>query len=458
MAGGLVEVHVDAHHELDVVEGRVESLAVRSGQHRVAGERDERPDLALAGLEDLLRQCRHRVLAHHLGMLADPRMATTDREATTGAGRAVRRRPACDGRREHHPTRPVEVAAQDVDGVDEPRRGRTELARRGTDASVHGGGGCRCDLAGHPADRRRLDAGRHRHPIGRERCDRDDELVESRQVPIDVLARIGEPVGDEHVGDRREQQGVGARADRHPFVGLLGGLRTARIDHHDLAAARPDRLDAAGEVRGGAHAAVRGVRVGPEQHEMIGAVEVGNRHGQWRTEHVAGRDLAGHLIDGRRAEPVAGADPGEQRPHVQHRRQAVGRRVADVDRDRLATVPGDRRAEALIDRRPRLVPRRLDVAAVAPDQRPAETIGVVVQLLERRTLRADEAVREHVIAVAPDPLHRFGPVLTGAHGDLQAAPRLAQRAGPVGGAGVALSGGHASIVARSRARRRPDMP
>ena len=184
------------------------------------------------------------------------------------------------------------------------------------------------------------------HPIGRERCDRRDELVEPDEVPVDVLARVGESVRDEHVGDRGEQQGVGARADRHPFVGLLGGLRTAGVDHHDLAAARPDRLDAAGEVGGGAHAAVRGVRVGPEQHEVVGAVEVGNRHGEWRTEHVAGRDLAGHLIDGRRAEPVAGADPGQQRPHVQHRRQAVRRRVADVDRDRLATVRGDRRAEA----------------------------------------------------------------------------------------------------------------
>ena len=303
------------------------------------------------------------------------------------------------------------------------------------------------DLAGHPANRVRTDAGRHRHPLGRERCDRGDELVETGEMSLDVLARAALPVGGQHVGDRGQQQGVGSRTDRHPLVGLLSGLRPAGVDHHDLAAPRPDGLDAAGKVRRGAHAAVRGVRVGPEQHEVVGAVEVGDGHGQRRTEHVAGRDLAGHLIDGRRAEPLAGADPDQQRSRVQHPRQAVGRRVADVDPDRLAAVAGDRRTEALLDGRPRLGPRGLHVPAVAPDHRPPETIGIVVQLLQRRALGADEAVREHVVAITADALHRFRTIVAGPYGDLQTAPCLAQGAGPVGGAGARVSGGHAPIVA-----------
>ena len=77
----------------------------------------------------------------------------------------------------------------------------------------------------------------------------------------------------------------------------------------------------------------------------------------------------------------------------------------------------------------------------------AQTIGIVVQLLQRRPLRADEAVREHVVAITADALHRFRTIVAGPYGDLQTAPCLAQGAGPVGGADARVSGGHAPIVA-----------
>ena len=71
------------------------------------------------------------------------------------------------------------------------------------------------------------------------------------------------------------------------------------------------------------------------------------------------------------------------------------------------------------------------------DQGAAEPVGVLVELLERRALGADEAVAEHVVAVPPDALD--GVV---AHRDFEAAPGLAQRAGAVVD-GVGLGGvGH----------------
>ena len=39
------------------------------------------------------------------------------------------------------------------------------------------------------------------------------------------------------------------------------------------------------------------------------------------------------------------------------------------------------------------------------DQRHAQPVGVLVELLERDALRAEEAVREHVLGVAADALH-----------------------------------------------------
>ncbi len=96
-----------------------------------------------------------------------------------------------------------------------------------------------------------------------------------------MVTGVGQALAEHRVRDRREQQRIGARPDRHPLVGLFGGSRQSRIDDDHLAAARLDGLDATREVRSGTHAAVRCVRVGAEDHEVIGSVEVrhGDRHG-----------------------------------------------------------------------------------------------------------------------------------------------------------------------------------
>ena len=67
VARGLVEVEVDADHELERLERRGQPLAVRRREHRVAGDREQRADLALARGLDLLRQAGDGQLAEHLG-------------------------------------------------------------------------------------------------------------------------------------------------------------------------------------------------------------------------------------------------------------------------------------------------------------------------------------------------------------------------------------------------------
>jgi hypothetical protein len=84
-------------------------------------------------------------------------------------------------------------------------------------------------------------------------------------------------------------------------------------------------------------------------------------------------------------------------------------------------VLGDDRRETPVDHSKCLVPRHLDVSLAATDHREPQAVGVLVQLLQRRALRADVPVREDVVAVAADPLHD-----TVANGDLETAGRLAQ--------------------------------
>ena len=79
--------------------------------------------------------------------------------------------------------------------------------------------------------------------------------------------------------------------------------------------------------------------------------------------------------------------------------------------------------------RERLVPGDLAPASPPrPAQRTgaAQPVGIVLELGERSALRAEEAVGEHVVAVAADE-HE----LVALEVELEPAGRLAQRAGPV---------------------------
>ena len=135
--GRLVDPVVDADHAGEPGQRGVEPVALGRREHRVAGHRDQRPDLALAGRADLLVQARHGDVAQHLGHAAHA--AAPAAEVGRAAVEALHRQRADRPRgrsREHQPAGDVEVPGQDVDDVDQPAREGAELLVAQADPAV----------------------------------------------------------------------------------------------------------------------------------------------------------------------------------------------------------------------------------------------------------------------------------------------------------------------------------
>ena len=113
MARRLVEVEVDADHEVERLERGGEAVAVRRRQHRVAGDREQRADLAVARRLDLLGQAGGGQLAER--SRGSPRTRVAQRPTVDAAAAArARRRVRANRRRarEHRAARAVEVAGE----------------------------------------------------------------------------------------------------------------------------------------------------------------------------------------------------------------------------------------------------------------------------------------------------------------------------------------------------------
>jgi len=129
----------------------------------------------------------------------------------------------------------------------------------------------------------------------------------------------------------------------------------------------------------------------------------------------------------------------------------VGVRVSEVHADGVVAVLGTNGVEPFGDNGEGLVPLNLfeDRCALVVDPATndglAKTIRVFVKLLQRRTLRADESLREHIVLVAPDALHGAITNL-----DLQTAGGLTQRAGSNNSAVSRNEIGHAAMLAGVR--------
>ena len=145
-------------------------------------------------------------------------------------------------------------------------------------------------------------------------------------------------------------------------------LRRGSIDH-DLAAALADRAQASAHVGRGQQRAVRDQRVGAEDQQVVGAVDVGDRDAEPGAEHQPGRDLLRHLVDGRRRVDVLRPQRLQERGAVEHRPEAVGARGCRCRRRPRRARPLEHAAEPLGHRGERLLPARLDQLAVAAHER-----------------------------------------------------------------------------------------
>ena len=110
--GRLVDVDVDADHQLERVERGGQPARVGRRDGRVAGDREQRAHLPLAGRLDLVGQRRDRQLSEHLVHLADTAGPATELDAATLARLALGVGGGRGGLGEHRAAGPVEVAGR----------------------------------------------------------------------------------------------------------------------------------------------------------------------------------------------------------------------------------------------------------------------------------------------------------------------------------------------------------
>ncbi len=444
VARRLVHVDVDADHQVDPLERASQPPGVRRAHDRIAGEREERAHLALAGSVDLVRHAGDRQLADRLGKTTDAAAPAPDLHAPARSRRAARVGGAGRGPREHRAARAVEIAGHDVEHVDEPARECAELLGAGADPPVDRGPLGSRELACHAPDLAALDPADLGCRLGREFASERLYLVEPVHVAGHV-AEIDEALLDDHAQHAEHQMRVGAGPDEVVLVGDLGGTAAPRVDDHDLPPALADRPQAPPHVRRRQEAAVRSERVRPQEQQVSGPIDVGHRDRKRAAEHQAGGDVLGHLVDRRGGEDVARAHGLGEHPAVDQRVEVVRIRVAEVDADRIAAVLVEKRTETAIDLREGVIPRDLLEARAGADQRHADPVRILVQRLQRKALRADEPPAEHVIRVTPDPLQRVA-----LERQLEPTAGLTQRARAIGGDGLGQGSPRAPSYASDR--------
>ena len=141
MARRLVHVDVDAHHQVERPRAPgAGGPAFGRAHDRVAGEREQRPHLALAGRVDLLRQAGDRQLAERLRQAAHAAAASapTCMPLPRPGVPRVFAAPAAAFVNIAPPGR-SRLPVSDVQHVDEPARERAELLRAGADPPVDRG-------------------------------------------------------------------------------------------------------------------------------------------------------------------------------------------------------------------------------------------------------------------------------------------------------------------------------
>ena len=195
---------------------------------------------------------------------------------------------------------------------------------------------------------------------------------------------------------------VGARPRCEVVRGESGGLGAPGIHDPHLRPVpqRPERVHRIGH---GDRVSVGHDRVAADVHHEPGPVVVGpGVEGDRPADQVGHEDLGG-AVDGQRAEPRGGADGAVQRlgHAVPGRVHAHAAAEEDADRGRAVAIDdGAQPGAEVVQAR---LPRRRAEAAVDPHQRPFEPLGVVVHRRQRPSLGAGVAVREGVVAIAPDP-------------------------------------------------------
>lgn len=239
-------------------------------------------------------------------------------------------------------------------------------------------------------------------------ADEHAEIVR-RRVEVHQFGRVGvidqevavvKPLIDDLVGNRQQQRAVGARLDRHPFIGDRRVAGTHRVDR--------DESPAASLELGDRH--LERVRVmilgGTDHHEQLGAVEVGSAE---LPERSADRvDQAGRHVD--RTEAAVRRIVGRAELARKHAGQGL-HLVTPGEQRELFRVLGTQLCQTFVHDLERLVPGDLFEVGLAacttgtPQQRSGQARRRILLHDPGGALGTDHPFVQRVVRVALDVAH-----------------------------------------------------
>ena len=332
-----------------------------------------------------------------------------------------------DGRqREHRATGAVQVSGQYVDHLDQPAAHRAEFDCGGAHPAVHGGRRRPGQLSSQCPDLVSLHPAVRGNGLRREITGQFADLLHPGHV-IGQSSQVDQVLLEKDVDNGEQQGGVGTGPRRQVPVGQSGGAGAGGVDDHQRSTTLAQAAQFAAEVGRSGQAAIGDQRIRPDDHQIVGSIEIGHRECDGAAEHQAHRHVFGHLVERARRVDVTGAEPADDQRRVQRARDGVGVRVAEEYAHRRAAVVAYYLAQAGRHGGERLVPGCFGERSVPAHQRCPQAVGVVVEFGETRALRADVTRTEDVVVVTPgadDP-----PVIDGQR---QAAGRFTQGADPQG--------------------------
>ncbi len=286
--GGLVEIKVQPHRQIQGFQCLFHCRAVGDRQHRIASADEHRPDLPWAGSRDLL--------GHEGGRLrTDDQRKPTDASAFVAIAAAQRgahrhRSPLLPGDAqgaEHAAAGDVEVTRDEVYRVQQVGGQGSVASDAGTQSAVHGSPFSLGQIACQRAHGVRADAGAPVRGLRAEPCGLRSQPVQP--VSLSPGPRTDESLGEQHLQDRQEQVRVGIRGDPEPFE--LGRRLTAPwIDDDDPSAPLDDVVHVVLDPRRGEETPMGHHRIRAEHDQEIRAHQVGNRHRERRAvEELVGQ-------------------------------------------------------------------------------------------------------------------------------------------------------------------------
>ena len=276
-------------------------------------------------------------------------------------------------------------------------RQRAERRRAHPDAAVDGGWQAIAELGGKRVDGSNLPAAGVGE-IG------DREVPQRRPRLVPAFQHRRQPAGVHESGvvqrqqQRRQQGRITAGADEMMGVRNARRFAAARIDHGQAAAARLHFGDAALHVGHGPHAAIRCQRIAAEDHQMLRALDIGNREQRIVAIEKILRQLVRHLIDGGRRIDSPNPQRLLQRAGLHAQREIMCGGVANIERCRAArSLDG---SEFRTDFRKRRFPLQRHPVFTHPLHWTGQPVGICFQIGNGIALGADMAARDRIVGVA----------------------------------------------------------